>query len=65
MSDPNSAAQRWEQRIEAALDPGRYVPEHAGFGFVADLEDVAAGLAGLVANDAGRSRQGRAGAVLG
>jgi hypothetical protein len=53
VSDPNSATQRWERRIEAALDPGRYVPEHACFGFVADLEDVAAGLAGLVATDPG------------
>ena len=53
MSDPSPATQQWERRIETALDPGRYVPERACFGFVADLEPVAAGLAGLVSTDPG------------
>lgn len=43
MSDPRSATQRWERRIEAALDPVRYVPEPVCLGFVADLEDVVPG----------------------
>jgi hypothetical protein len=46
MSDPASAMQRWEQRIEAALDPGRYVSDRGCFAFVGDLEEVAAGLGG-------------------
>jgi hypothetical protein len=49
MSGPSSATQQWERRIETALDSGRYVPERACFGFVADLEQVTAGLAGLMA----------------
>ena len=48
MSDPGSAAPQWERRIETALDPARSVPEHACSGYVADLDHVAAGLAGLV-----------------
>ena len=51
MSDPASAMQRWEQRIEAALDPGRYVSDRGCFAFVSDLEEVAADLARLVATD--------------
>jgi hypothetical protein len=35
MSDQDSATREWERRIETALDPGRYVPEHACFGYVA------------------------------
>jgi hypothetical protein len=53
MSDQGSATRQWERRIETALDPGRYVPERACFGYMADLEDVAAGLAELVATDPG------------
>lgn len=51
MSAPPSAMRRWEQRIEAALDPGRYVSDRGCFAFVSDLEEVAADLAGLVAAD--------------
>lgn len=51
MSDPTSATQGWEQRIETALDPGRYVSKRACFGFVNDLEQVAGDLTGLVATD--------------
>ena len=53
VSDPAIAMQRWEQRIEAALDPGRYVSEQSCFAFVRDLEEVAVDLAGLVATDPG------------
>jgi hypothetical protein len=49
----SSATRQWERRIETTLDPGRYVPEHACFGYVADLERVSAGVAGLVATDPG------------
>ena len=55
VSDPSSATRQWERRIETALDPGRYVPEDDCFGFVADLEHVVAGLAGLVATDPGQA----------
>jgi len=51
MSDPSAATHQWERRMETALDPARYVPEHACFDYMADLEHVAAGLAGLVDTD--------------
>lgn len=51
MSDRPSATLRWEQRIEAALDPGRYVSDRGCFTFVSDLAEVAADLAGLVTSD--------------
>jgi hypothetical protein len=49
-----SGARSWEQRIETALDPGRYVSECGCFAFVSDLERVAADVTGLVATDPGR-----------
>jgi hypothetical protein len=51
MSDPAATMPRWEQRIEAALDPGRYVSDRGCFAFVSDLEEVAADLAELVTAD--------------
>ena len=45
--------QRWEQRIEAALDPGRYVSDRGCFAFVSDLEQVVADVGGLVATNPG------------
>jgi hypothetical protein len=53
MSDAASGVQRWEQRIETVLNPGRYVSERGCFAFVADLERVAADLTELVATDPG------------
>jgi hypothetical protein len=51
VSDAASHARSWEQRIETALDPGRYVSERHCFTFVSDLERVVADVTGLVASD--------------
>ena len=44
-----------ESAIEAALDPGRFVSEQAGFAFVSDLDEVAGDLARLVESEPQRS----------
>jgi hypothetical protein len=51
VSDAASRGLSWEQRIETALDPGRYVSERGCFAFVSDLERVAADVKGLVSTD--------------
>jgi hypothetical protein len=38
-----------EREIEMALRPGVFIPDRACFSFVSDLEDVAGGIAGLIA----------------
>jgi hypothetical protein len=44
-----------EGAIEAALDPGRFVSERAGFAFVSDLDEVAGDLARLVESEPERA----------
>lgn len=40
-----------EQLIEAALNPGAFIPDRACFSFVSDLDEVAAKVAELIAGD--------------
>ncbi|MCC6130890.1 MAG: hypothetical protein IT186_13280 [Acidobacteria bacterium] len=44
-----------EREIEAALDPGAFIPDRACFSFVGGLDEVSAGIAKLIASDPSRA----------
>ena len=48
-SDPIARA------IELALNPGAFIPDHACFSFVSDLDEVAAKIGKLVGSDPARA----------